>query len=81
MADQHDETLESLAGIWAGILGIKNVGAEDNFFAKGGHSLLAVKLIEQVQKKFGVELELSDLYEYPTLGEFSEHLKSLSSVS
>jgi acyl carrier protein len=81
MADQHNETLEGLSGIWASTLGVKNVGADDNFFAKGGHSLLAVKLIEQVQKKFGVALELSDLYEYPTLGEFSEHLKSLSSVS
>ena len=81
MAEQHDETLESLAAIWAGTLGVKNVTTDDNFFAKGGHSLLAVKLIEQVQKKFDVGLELSDLYEYPTLGEFSEHLKSLFSVS
>lgn len=81
MVEQHDRTLEGLARIWAGILGVKKVEPEDNFFAKGGHSLLAVKLIEQVQKRFSVELELSDLYEYPTLGEFSEHLKSLPLVS
>jgi acyl carrier protein len=81
MAEKHDEILEIMAGIWAGILGVKKVEAEDNFFAKGGHSLLAVKLIEQVQKRFGVELELSDLYEYPTLGEFCEHMKSLPFVS
>ena len=68
-----------MAGIWAKVLGVKNVGPEDNFFALGGHSLLAVKLIAAVQEKTGFEgeLQLSDLFEFPTLAAFSEHLQSL----
>ena len=61
-------TEEVLAGIWAELLGAARVGAEDDFFALGGHSLMATQVISRVRQAFGVELPLRDLFEAPVLG-------------
>jgi surfactin family lipopeptide synthetase B/lichenysin synthetase B len=71
---------DQVAAIWAQALGVKRVGPDDNFFALGGHSLLGVKLIAEIQAKTGMgeELKLSDLLEFPTLQAFTDHLESLA---
>jgi acyl carrier protein len=77
------QTLEDqLAAIWARALGVKKVNPDDNFFALGGHSLLGVKMIAEVQARTGIEeeLRLSDLLEFPTLGAFAGRLESLQSA-
>jgi len=81
MAVQDNQ--KQLAAIWAQVLGVKTVGPDDNFFALGGHSLLGVKLIGAIQEKMelGDELKLSDLFEFPTLAAFAEHVDSLAAPS
>jgi surfactin family lipopeptide synthetase B/lichenysin synthetase B len=78
-----DRLQEQLAAIWARALGVKKVNASDNFFAMGGHSLLGVKLIAEIQAKTGMEeeLKLSDLLEFPTLGAFTAHVEGLMAPS
>ena len=78
-----EHTQKQLAAIWAQVLGVKQVGPDDNFFALGGHSLLGVKLIAAIQEKMslGDELKLSDLFEFPTLSAFAEHVESLTAPS
>jgi hypothetical protein len=78
-----DKLQEQVAGIWARALGVKKVDADDNFFALGGHSLLGVKMIAEIQAKTGMEeeLKLSDLLEFPTLAAFTGHLESLMAPS
>jgi hypothetical protein len=70
---------EQVAAIWCRALGVKKIGPDDNFFALGGHSLLGVKMIAEMQAKTGIdkELKLGDLLEYPTLAAFTAHLESL----
>ena len=71
------------AAAWSQLLGVKTIAADDNFFALGGHSLLGVKLIGALQEKLGLgdELKIGDLFEYPTLGEFTAHVQSLAAPS
>ena len=59
---------EAVAAIWRDLLGLTQVGVEDDFFALGGHSLLAGRLIARLRAAFGVEIELSALLDEPTLG-------------
>ena len=66
-----------LAGIWADILSIKQVGIHDNFFELGGHSLLATRVISQIRKLFKVELPLRCLFESPTVAELAKEIEKL----
>ena len=58
---------ELLAGIWRDLLGVERVGAGDDFFALGGHSLVATRLASRLRSLFGVELPLAAIFEQPTL--------------
>ena len=56
-----------VAGIFAEVLGIDRVGAEDGFFERGGHSLAALRVMARVREAFGVELPLHRVFETPTV--------------
>jgi FkbH-like protein len=53
---------EQLAAIWRDLLGVSNVGVDDDFFDLGGHSLLAVQLLSRIHQDLGVELPDSVIY-------------------
>jgi pristinamycin I synthase-3/4 len=68
---------EVLAEIWAELLGIAQIGVHDNFFERGGHSLLAVLLMARIEKRLGKTLPLAALFSAPTL----EALAALAETS
>jgi amino acid adenylation domain-containing protein len=70
------ETEVALAGIWAEVLGVEQVGRGDGFFELGGHSLLAVQVISRVRQVLEVEVELGALFTRPVLGDFARALET-----
>jgi amino acid adenylation domain-containing protein len=61
-------TEERLADIWRLLLPANgNLGRENSFFALGGNSLLAARLMFRIREAFGVELRMAAFYEAPTL--------------
>jgi acyl carrier protein len=63
-----DTPLEELvAAVWAVELGTPSVGAEDDFFALGGNSLTAVRVLAKLTRELGVDLALRDLFDHPTV--------------
>jgi acyl-coenzyme A synthetase/AMP-(fatty) acid ligase/acyl carrier protein len=56
-----------LAALFADVLGNDRAGLHDSFFDVGGHSLSAVRLASKISKRFGVEVELDELYETSTI--------------
>ena len=64
-----------LAGLWAKTLQISEVGIHDHFFEIGGHSLLGVQFIAELQRKTGRSLPLSLLFANPTIASFARLLE------
>ncbi len=68
---------EVVAGIWADILGLEQVGIHDDFFALGGHSLLVTRVVTRIQEFFGVQVLLRRLFEEPTVAQTAEYIEAL----
>jgi hypothetical protein len=68
----------ALAAIWAEMLKLEQVGRHDDFFALGGQSLLALRVLFRVNDCFQTELSVSTLLESSVLMEFAQKLRSVS---
>ncbi len=58
---------KTVAEIFAEVLGLEQVGIHDNFFERGGHSLLVIQVLARVQQAYEIELPLGSLFEAPTV--------------
>ena len=65
---------ETLAALWAEVLGQPRIGIHDNFFDLGGHSLLATQLVTRMQNALGADITLRMMFEAPTVARFAELL-------
>ncbi|WP_437894828.1 amino acid adenylation domain-containing protein [Sorangium sp. So ce124] len=68
------EVERRVAEVWAGLLKVPEVGREDNFFAAGGDSLLATRLVRRLREVGLDGVKLVDLFAHPTLAEFAATL-------
>jgi len=60
-------TEKILARIWCDMLGLQQVGIRNNFFDVGGHSLLAVRVIGEINKTLKIRLTVSAFFQDPTI--------------
>jgi amino acid adenylation domain-containing protein len=65
-----------LAGLWTELLGTRRVSRGDSFFALGGHSLIATRLVSRIRRALGVELPLKALFAAPTLAALAEQVEA-----
>jgi amino acid adenylation domain-containing protein len=68
-AEAETDTEKELIAIWEDVLETENMGINDHFLEVGGNSLLAVALINAINKKKGTSLTLKNLYTYPNIKE------------
>jgi amino acid adenylation domain-containing protein len=70
-----------LAAIWADVLGVPRVGATDDFFDLGGHSILATRVVSRIRRDFGVQVPLQKIFTAPTLSQLGDEVDELLSVA
>jgi amino acid adenylation domain-containing protein len=75
--DQDSESEDAVAAIWREVLAVPRVQATDDFFALGGHSILAMQLVTLVRRQLGVRLPVRLLYESPVLSDFRSRVMEL----
>jgi yersiniabactin nonribosomal peptide synthetase len=61
----------TVAALWHEVLGVAVSGRGDNFFALGGDSLLATRLLADIRSRLGIELQLRELLGAPTVAELA----------
>ncbi|MEU1710842.1 amino acid adenylation domain-containing protein, partial [Streptomyces sp. NPDC005706] len=69
---------QTLAALFAEILGIDQVGIDDNFFDLGGHSLLATRLTSRIRGELAVEVPIGKVFEFPTVAGLADHMATAS---
>ena len=74
------EVEEALAEIWSELLGVERVGRNDNFFALGGHSILAVQVVARLRQRLGLEIGLQALFAAKTLAMLAANARSEETV-
>ncbi len=61
--------------VWCRILGLPQIGPNDNFFDLGGHSLLAVQAHREMRDALGIaSLAITDIFRFPTVAGLAAHL-------
>ena len=68
----RNPTEAAVAAIWAEVLRRSNIGVHDDFFALGGHSLIATQVISRIQARLQRELPLKALFEHPTVEQLAK---------
>jgi len=65
----RNDTEQALAVLWCEVLKVEEVGAFDNFFDLGGHSLIATQLVSRIRKQFDVSIGVAHIFNLDNLAE------------
>jgi amino acid adenylation domain-containing protein/non-ribosomal peptide synthase protein (TIGR01720 family) len=77
-APARDEVEDRLVETWETVLGRKPIGIDENFFEIGGDSIKAIQIISRAYK-YGIKIEIKDLFKYPVIKELSGHARKVGS--
>lgn len=66
-----------VADVWCELLGLDTVDVTDDFFALGGHSMLAVQVVYRLEQETGLELELESFFDLSTIENVADELDRL----
>lgn len=65
-----------LTEAWGTALKYENVSVEDDFFASGGNSLVAVALVNRINREYGTQLPLQVVFECPRLADLAARIEN-----
>ena len=72
---------QKLCELWSEILGVKQVGVTDDFFAElGGHSLMATRLVSRMRDTYRIEFPLRRFFEHPTVAASAEAIERMQAA-
>ncbi|MAE63008.1 MAG: hypothetical protein CMJ18_01945 [Phycisphaeraceae bacterium] len=69
-------TERTVEAIWSDVLGIDEIGADDDFFELGGHSLAAARMFDHIREQLGASMPLATLFRFPTVSALARAIDS-----
>jgi amino acid adenylation domain-containing protein/non-ribosomal peptide synthase protein (TIGR01720 family) len=72
----RNPTEVKLVSIWEDLLEVSPVSIHDDFFKLGGHSLLAIRVIAALRKELNIEIDIREIFDYPTISQLSLQIKT-----
>lgn len=75
------DTESKVAAVWCEVFRRDRIGVEDNFFDIGGHSLLATQVISRVREHFHVQIDMTVLFDRPTIAGVSQAIDAAAADS
>lgn len=76
-----NSTEEKLKEIWLIVLGIEDIGVDNNFFEFGGDSIKVIRLFGKIKKELFENVQIADLFNYDTINKFSEHIIKVENLN
>ncbi|MEO6230170.1 MAG: amino acid adenylation domain-containing protein [Ferruginibacter sp.] len=70
----RNELEQGLVEIWQELLKIDRVGINDNFFEIGGHSLMVIRMVSFIKKRFNMAIPIPVLFQFPTISELGNYM-------
>jgi acyl carrier protein len=71
------QTEEVIAKIWADVMQVESVGVHDDFFALGGHSLIATQMISRLRENFALDVPLRSIFETLTVARLAVVIETM----
>ena len=72
IVEPRTETERLLIEMWSEALGVTGISADDDFFAVGGHSIVAARLASRLREAFGIDLSVRAMFEAPTVAQLGK---------
>ncbi len=73
----RNRTEEVLCRLFTELLGLPEIGVDDDFFASGGHSLLATRLSGRIRRELDVDVKVTTVFRNPTVAQLAVRVKEL----
>jgi amino acid adenylation domain-containing protein len=81
VVEPRNELEATLVKVWQSVLHVPNIGIRDNFFDLGGHSLMAARVLSEIEKITGKELPLSALFRGATVESLAQLITQIQDTS
>ncbi len=70
----ENEREQQLCRLWSQVLGVDDLGTDEDFFLAGGHSLTATRLVALLRSRLNIDVSLRDVFDYPSVRAFAAML-------
>lgn len=72
----RNSTEEMIEETWRDVLKLERIGMQENFFDLGGHSILAIHVLNKLRTRLDRELSMTDVFTYPTIRSLADHVRA-----
>jgi amino acid adenylation domain-containing protein len=66
-----------IAAVWSDVLGVQDVGEDEDFFVAGGHSVLAIQVVARLKRQLNIRIPVSAVFANPRLGDLADYVEQV----